>query len=155
MAVGRKNVMIKVPGTDAGISALETLIAEGININVTLLFAQPVYKKVAEAFIRGLEKMSANGGDISKVASVASFFISRIDSAIDLHINEHLKNSTDPKEKAQLENLSGKVAIANARLTYQLYKQIISQPNWQVLAKKGAMPQRLLWASTSTKKSSI
>jgi len=150
-AVGRKNIMIKVPGTTAGIPALETLIAEGININVTLLFAQSTYKQVAEAFIRGLEKLAKNGGDVSKVASVASFFISRIDSAVDQRINDRLKSSTVSEEKTQLESLLGKIAVANARLTYQLYKQIIAQPNWQALAKKGAMPQRLLWASTSTK----
>lgn len=150
-AVGRKNIMIKVPGTTAGIPALETLIAEGININVTLLFSEAVYKQVAESYIKGLENLSAKGGDVSKVASVASFFISRIDSAVDQQINEHLKNSTDPKEKTQLENLLGKIAVANARLTYQLYKKIISGPHWQALEKKGAMPQRLLWASTSTK----
>jgi len=150
-AVGRKNIMIKVPGTTAGIPAIETLIADGININVTLLFSEAVYEQVAKAYIKGLETLAQKGGDVSKVASVASFFISRIDSAVDQRLNEKIKGCSDPKEKAQLESLLGKVAIANGRLTYQLYKKIIAQPNWQALAKKGAMPQRLLWASTGTK----
>lgn len=150
-AVARKNVMIKVPGTPAGLPALRTLIAEGININVTLLFSCAVYKQFAETFIEGLEDLAANGGDVSKVASVASFFVSRIDTAVDQRLAEKLLASTDSTEKSHLESLFGKAAIANACLAYQIYQQVISQPNWQALAKKGAMTQRLLWGSTSTK----
>jgi transaldolase / glucose-6-phosphate isomerase len=149
--VNRANVMIKVPGTAQGILALEELIAEGINVNVTLLFSKNVYEKVAKAYIKGLERYASKGGDISKVASVASFFISRIDSAVDKIINEKIQSAKDESTKESLTNLLGKTAIANAKVTYQLYKDLISQPNWQTLAKKGAMPQRLLWASTSTK----
>ncbi len=149
--VARPNVMIKVPGTVNGIPALLKLTSLGININVTLLFSKTVYEQVAQSYINGLELYAASGGDVSKVASVASFFISRIDSAADQIINERLKTAKLPQEKTQLQNLLGKTAIANARLTYQLYKQIIAQANWQNLAKKGAMTQRLLWASTSTK----
>ena len=149
--VGRPNVMIKVPGTKEGVLALEDLIAEGININVTLLFSKNVYEQVAQTYIKGLERFAAKGGDVSTVASVASFFISRIDTGVDNLINEHLKSSNDHDEKSRLQSLLGQIAIANARITYQLYKQIISQPDWLALSKKGAMPQRLLWASTGTK----
>ena len=149
--VNRPNVMIKVPGTEAGIPAIETLISEGININVTLLFAQETYERVAMAFIKGLETLDSKGKDISKVASVASFFVSRIDTSIDNLINKKLADCKDAKEQALLKDMLGKVAIANAKLTYQLYKRIIGQDRWQKLAKKGAMTQRLLWASTGTK----
>jgi transaldolase/glucose-6-phosphate isomerase len=150
-AVHRPNVMIKVPGTKEGIIALEELIAEGINVNVTLLFSMKVYEKVAQTYIRGLERYAAKGGDISKVASVASFFISRIDSAVDKIITKKIELVKDASEKEILNNLLGKTAIANAKVTYQLYKDLIKQSNWLALSKNGAMPQRLLWASTSTK----
>lgn len=150
-AVDRQNIMIKVPGTPEGILALEELIAEGINVNVTLLFSRHVYEKVAKTYIKGLERYAAKGEDISKVASVASFFISRIDSAVDQLISEKIKSAQNDQEKITLENLQGKTAIANAKMAYQTYKGLINQQNWQTLAKKGAMPQRLLWASTSTK----
>ena len=149
--VNRPNVMIKVPGTREGILALEELIAEGINVNVTLLFSRNVYEKVAKTYIKGLERYAAKGGDVSKVASVASFFISRIDSAVDKIINEKIETAKDASTKENLLALLGKTAIANAKVTYQLYKELISKPDWLALAKKGAMPQRLLWASTSTK----
>ena len=149
--VARANVMIKVPGTSEGIPAIEQLIADGININVTLLFAQPVYERVADAYIAGLEKFVAGGGNPANVASVASFFISRIDSAIDAQLNEKLKNSKDPQEQARIKSLLGKVAIANAKLTYQKYLEICAGARWKALDAKGAQPQRLLWASTSTK----
>lgn len=150
-AVGRDNVMIKVPGTAEGIPAIEQLISEGLNINVTLLFAQEVYERVAEAYIKGLEKLAASGGNVSKVASVASFFISRIDSLVDSTAAEKLKTVTDPAQKKLLESVMGKVAIANGKLTYQAYERIFSGPRWQALASKGAQTQRVLWASTSTK----
>jgi len=150
-AVGRDNLMIKVPATPEGIPVIEQLISEGINVNVTLLFSQEVYERVAHAYIAGVEKLAASGGDLSRVASVASFFVSRIDTAIDAIINSRLKTSTDAGEHKLLRYLSGKIAIANAKLTYQLYLQLFSSPRWQVLAEKGGQTQRLLWASTSTK----
>src|SRR5262249_38075422 len=114
-------------------------------------FAQSMYEKVAQAYIAGLEKWRASGGDCGRVASVASFFISRIDSMVDALLKARIKDSQDPREQALLRALMGKVAIANAKLTYQLYKQIFSGPRWEALAGKGAQTQRLLWASTSTK----
>jgi transaldolase/glucose-6-phosphate isomerase len=150
-AVQRENVMIKVPGTAEGLPAIRQLIGEGININVTLLFAQDVYEKVAEAYIEGLENLAARGGNLKKMASVASFFISRIDSLIDSLLNDKLKAATDPSQQALLKSVLGKVAIANGKLTYQAYQRIFSGPRWQALAAKGAQTQRVLWASTSTK----
>jgi transaldolase / glucose-6-phosphate isomerase len=149
--VARENVMIKIPGTPEGIPAIRQLLSEGININVTLLFAQGVYEEVAAAFIDGVEKFGATGGDVSKVASVASFFISRIDSLVDSLVEERLKNETDPTRKAKLQGILGKVAIANGKLTYEAYEKIFSSPRWKALAAKGAQTQRVLWASTSTK----
>jgi len=150
-AVGRDNVMIKVPGTPEGLPAIEQLVSEGMNINVTLLFAQEVYEQVAEAYISGLEKYAASGGDLSRVASVASFFISRIDTLVDSIINDKLKATNDPAQQALLKSILGKIAIANGKLTYQKYLKIFSGPRWEALAKKGAQTQRVLWASTSTK----
>src|SRR5215468_4560809 len=149
--VGRENVMIKVPATPAGVPAIRALISEGINVNVTLLFAQEAYEAVAEAYIGGLEAFAAKGGDPSRVESVASFFISRIDSLVDRRIGDRLKSSENALEQAQLKGLLGRVAIANAKLTYQRYKEIYRDPRWTALAGRGARTQRLLWASTSTK----
>ena len=149
--VNRPNLMVKVPATVEGIPAVQQLIGEGININVTLLFAQEMYEKVAHAYIAGLQKYAAGGGDPSHVASVASFFISRIDSMVDAIVKARLKTTSDPKEQALLRSLLGKVAIANGKLTYQRYKEIFSGAGWDALAKKGAQTQRVLWASTSTK----
>jgi transaldolase/glucose-6-phosphate isomerase len=149
--VARENVMIKVPGTVEGIPAFRQLISEGINVNMTLLFAQGVYEQVAAAFIDGVEKFAATGGDVSRVASVASFFISRIDSLVDSLINDQLKKETDATRKAKLQQLLGKIAIANGKLTYEAYQRIFSSPRWKALAGKGAQTQRVLWASTSTK----
>lgn len=150
-AVGRDNLMIKVPATAEGIPAVQQLISEGINVNVTLLFAQETYEQVAEAYIAGLEKFAAGGGDSKRVASVASFFISRIDTAIDALIAARLQATTTAGEQSLLHGLTGKVAIANARLTYQRYQELFSGRRWQALAAQGAQTQRLLWASTSTK----
>jgi len=150
-AVQRENVMIKIPGTAEGLPAIRQAIGEGININITLLFAQDVYEKVAEAYVAGLEDLDARGGNLKKMASVASFFISRIDSLIDSMINDKLKATTDAAQQALLKSLLGKVAIANGKLTYQSYERIFSGPRWQALAAKGAQTQRVLWASTSTK----
>ena len=150
-AVGRDNLMVKVPATPDGLPAIRQLTAEGISINITLLFSQSVYEAVARAFIEGLTELDRNGGDVSRVASVASFFISRIDSAVDKALDEKIAAANDPDEKAALEALKGKVAIANAKLAYQSYKRIFAAPEWQRLAGKGAKAQRLLWASTGTK----
>jgi transaldolase/glucose-6-phosphate isomerase len=150
-AVGRENVMIKVPGTAEGIPAFQQLISEGININVTLLFSQKVYEQVAEAYIAGLEQLAARGGDVSKMASVASFFISRIDTLVDSKVAARLKTATSQREQEQLKSVLGKVAIANGKQTYERYQRIFGTERWKKLAAKGAQTQRVLWASTSTK----
>jgi transaldolase / glucose-6-phosphate isomerase len=149
--VNRPNVMIKVPGTKECVPAIRQLLEEGININITLLFAQSAYEQVAEAFIAALEARAAKGQDISHIASVASFFVSRIDTLADSLIDEKLKTASDPAQKALLESLRGKVAIANAKVTYKKYQELFSSSRWKALAAKGAQTQRLLWASTSTK----
>jgi transaldolase/glucose-6-phosphate isomerase len=150
-AVGRDNVMIKIPGTAAGLPAIEQCLSEGININITLLFAKDVYEEVARAYIAGAEKFAAAGGNVKKLASVASFFISRIDSLVDSMIEAKLKATTDANQQALLKSVLGKVAIANGKLAYKSYQQIFSGPRWEALAAKGAQTQRVLWASTSTK----
>ncbi len=142
-AVARPNLMIKVPGTDAGTPAIRQLIADGLNINVTLLFSIKAYQAVAEAYVAGLEARVAKGQDVSKIASVASFFVSRIDTVIDKKIEAI---GTD-----EAKTLSGKVAIANAKAAYAWYQDLIASDRWKALAAKGAQPQRLLWASTGTK----
>jgi transaldolase len=149
--VQRENVMIKVPGTAEGIPAVRQLIGEGININVTLLFAQEVYVKVAEAYVAGLEDLAGRGGNLRKMAGVASFFISRIDTLIDSMLDQKIKDTSDASLQSLYKSLLGKVAIANGKLTYQKYSKIFSGPKWQALADKGAQTQRVLWASTSTK----
>jgi transaldolase len=150
--IGRENVMIKIPGTKMGLPAFEQVISEGINVNVTLLFSVDSYVETAWAYIRGLEKRAEQGHDISKIASVASFFLSRIDNNIDARIDKKLAEGVDRIEKkAVLEAVKGKVAIANAKVAYQKYKEIIQSDRWKALAEKGAKVQRLLWASTSTK----
>jgi transaldolase/glucose-6-phosphate isomerase len=150
-AVNRPNLMVKIPATQEGVPAIQQALSEGININVTLLFAQDMYEKVARAYIAGVQTWANSGGDAGRVASVASFFISRIDSMVDGLLKARLKTAVDAKERALLRSLMGKVAIANGKLTYQLYKQIFSGPAWDTLAKRGAQTQRVLWASTSTK----
>src|ERR1700730_3953655 len=150
-AVQRDNVMIKVPGTAEGLPAIRQLIGEGININITLLFAQEVYEKVAEAYIAGLEDLAARGGNLKKMAGVASFFISRIDSLVDSIIDDRLTATTDSGQQSLLKSLLGKVAIANGKLTYQRYRRIFSGPRWEPLAGKGAHTQRVLCARTRTK----
>ena len=149
--VGRKNLMVKVPATSEGLPAIEHLISEGISINITLLFSQKVYLEVVEAYLKGLERYIAKGGDPSPVASVASFFVSRIDTVADKQLDEKIAMANDPIERARLASLKGKVAIANAKLAYQDYKRLFAGPRWEKLAAKGAKPQRLLWASTGTK----
>lgn len=147
--VGRANLMVKVPGTREGVPAIRALISQGISINVTLLFSQKMYAEVLEAYISGLETFIAGGGDPKRIASVASFFVSRIDTAVDTQLDSKIAASGD--EKAKLEALKGKVAIANAKLAYQHYLKVIASDRWKKLAAKGAQVQRLLWASTGTK----
>ena len=149
--VDRGNVMIKVPATRAGIPAVRRLIGEGLNINVTLLFSRAVYETVAEAYIGGIEDRLAAGGAIGGTASVASFFISRIDTLVDALLAEREAQADDPEVRGMIRGLIGKTAIANGKTTYQLYKALYATPRWDALAEKGARPQRLLWASTSTK----
>jgi transaldolase/glucose-6-phosphate isomerase len=150
-AVNRDNVMIKVPATVEGVPAIRQLVSEGININITLLFGIGRYEEVAHAYMDGLSTFVENGGDATRVASVASFFVSRIDTMVDGIIARQLTATTDAATRTGLTGLLGKVAIANARLAYQTYLALCRTPAWQRLAARGAHPQRLLWASTSTK----
>lgn len=154
-AVARENVLIKIPATDAGYAAIQSAITDGISVNVTLLFSVEAYDKVAECYLKGLEARVAKGEDISKIASVASFFISRIDSLIDDRIafggNPMLNTEKDAEKREKLKKLVGKVAIANAKIAYAHYREIYGSDRWKALKAKGAMPQRLLWASTSAK----
>jgi transaldolase len=149
-AVARENVMIKVPGTREGLPAIRKLIGAGINVNITLLFAQGVYEEVAEAYLAGLQNLAAGGGDVGRIGSVASFFVSRIDTLVDTKLSAQLQDAP-PAKQAVLQSLQGRVAIANAKLVYQIYKQKFNEPRWRALAGRGAMTQRVLWASTSTK----
>jgi transaldolase / glucose-6-phosphate isomerase len=148
--VRRDNLMIKVPATPEGILAIQQLISQGINLNVTLLFSRAVCRRVAEAYMGGLETFRARGGDLSRVSSVASMFVSRLDVLVD-PILEARAGTAPPAEQATLRDLVGKVAIANAKLAYQDWKEVCSAPRWTSLAASGAHPQRLLWASTSSK----
>jgi transaldolase/glucose-6-phosphate isomerase len=148
--VNRPNVMIKVPATPEGVPAIKALLTEGINVNVTLLFAKDAYEQVAQAFVEAIEARVAKGLPVDKVASVASFFVSRIDSAVDALLEEKMKTATG-SDKARMLRLLGKVAIANAKVAYQSYKKTFSGSRWEPLAKKNAQTQRVLWASTGTK----
>ena len=147
--VDRPNLLVKVPGTEPGVPAIRALIADGISINVTLLFSIEAYKKVLEAYMAGLEERHANGKPIDRIASVASFFVSRIDGLIDKEIDRRVQQGD--AESAALKGLRGKVAIANAKLAYQHYREVTAGERWKRLAGAGANPQRLLWASTGTK----
>ncbi|MFY9553111.1 MAG: transaldolase [Blastocatellia bacterium] len=149
--VDRKNVMIKIPGTDAGIPAIEQCIYEGININITLLFSLQSYEQTMEAYIRGLERRDGEGKPINNISSVASFFVSRIDSAVDKELERRMSQSADEAEKAKLQSLLGRIAIANAKVAYQRYKKVFHGARFAALKQKGAQVQRPLWASTSTK----
>jgi transaldolase/glucose-6-phosphate isomerase len=149
-AVDRPNLMIKIPGTREGAPAIQALIAEGINVNVTLLFGIDAYLAVAEAHAAGLEAFKAGGGNVGAVHGVASFFVSRIDTAIDKAVDEKL-NGADAATANRLKAVRGRVAIANAKMAYQHYLQLASTERWRALEHAGAAPQRLLWASTSTK----
>jgi transaldolase len=151
--VDRDNVMIKIPGTMEGLGAIEQAICEGINVNVTLLFSVEMYRQAALAYIRGLEKRLEQGQPIDTIGSVASFFLSRIDTKVDDDIEERMKRigSDTLNEEKRLESVKGKVAIANAKVAYQTFQSLFSGDRWQRLADNGANVQRLLWASTSTK----
>jgi len=149
-AVDRPNLMIKVPGTAAGVPAVRQLLVEGIHVNVTLLFARGAYAAVAEAYLEALEERAAEGLPIDRSASVASFFVSRIDTLIDRRLDERLAE-VSPSERPRLEALRGRIAIANAKLAYRHYQALVESDRWRLLAARGAHPQRLLWASTSTK----
>jgi transaldolase/glucose-6-phosphate isomerase len=149
--VDRPNLMIKVPATPQGVPAMRQLIADGINVNVTLLFSQAAYERVVESYVAGVETLARDGGDVSRVASVASFFVSRIDSAVDRLLSARMKAASSSREQVLLSSLMGKIAIANAKQTYQKYLHLFSGPRWEALAARGAKTQRVLWASTGTK----
>ncbi|MFZ0706360.1 MAG: transaldolase [Candidatus Korobacteraceae bacterium] len=149
--LNRPNVLIKVPATPAGLPAIEELIASGLNINVTLIFAVEVYEQVAQAYLRGLERRVAVGQPIDRIASVASFFVSRIDTAVDKQLEKPASESDDSARKQKLESLMGKAAIANAKIAYESFQKIFSSDRGNRLVQKGAKVQRPLWASTSTK----
>ena len=146
--VARANLMIKVPATPAGVPAIRALIADGVHVNVTLLFSVDAYLAVADAYMSGLEERAARSGTIDATSSVASFFVSRVDSALDPRLDAL---AGDPARAATAAGLRGKIAIANAKRAYQAYLGICASPRWQALAARGARPQRLLWASTGTK----
>jgi transaldolase len=150
-AVARPNLLIKIPGTEAGVPAIEQVLAEGINVNITLLFSVQDYDAVANAYIRALERRHAEGKPLDRIASVASFFLSRIDVLVDQLLRHRVRPSALGNESILAEELYGQVAIANAKLAYQRFKQIFSGPRWQALEAAGARVQRPLWASTSTK----
>lgn len=150
-AVGRDNLMIKVPATPEGIPTIVQLLSRGINVNVTLIFSQETYARVAEACLLGFEQLGERGGDVGSVASVASVFVSRVDTAVDAALGARLKTSTREADRDRFRSLQGKVAIANAKLIYQSYRTLFAGPRWDALAGRGAMPQRVLWASTGTK----
>jgi len=145
------NIMVKIPGTAEGLPAVQHAISEGINVNTTLLFSVDNYREVAEAFIAGLEQRANAGQPIDRIASVASFFVSRVDTAVDKKLDALIEQASDESRKNELRALQGKAAIANAKMAYAAYQEIFSGPRWEALAQKGAKAQRCLWASTSTK----
>ena len=149
--VDRPNLMIKIPATPEGIPIVRQTLAEGMNINITLIFSIEDYRKVADAYISALEERNAEGKDISHIASVASFFVRRVDTLVDQLLENKIKASNDSTERLKLKSLEGKAAIANARLVYQDFKNIFHSPRFETLKHSGAHVQRPLWASTSTK----
>ncbi len=148
--VGRPNIFVKIPATDAGLPAIEQCIADGVNINITLMFSVKVYEDVARAFIRGLQRRMKDGHPID-VASVASFFVSRVDTAVDKLLEQKIAAATDPAERARLQKLMGKAAVANAKMAYEAFLRIFNGPEFGDLRAAGASVQRCLWASTGTK----
>jgi transaldolase len=149
--VDRPNLMIKIPATPEGIPAVQQALTEGININITLIFSLDSYREVADAYISALEDRNAEGKDISHIASVASFFVSRVDTLVDQLLEDKIKATSDSAEQQKLKSLEGKAAIANARLVYQEFTRIFHTPRFETLKHSGAHVQRPLWASTSTK----
>jgi transaldolase len=149
--VGRPNLMIKVPGTAAGAAAARRLLAEGINVNITLLFAVEQYRAVIEAYLGALEERAARGLPLDRVASVASFFVSRVDTEADRRLGALAESAADEAERARLTRMQGRTAIANAKLAYALFQELFGGQRWAALAARGARVQRPLWASTSTK----
>ena len=147
----RPNVMVKIPATKEGLPAIEDQIGKGHNINITLIFSVDRYAEVVEAYMSGLEKLHKQGGDLRKVASVASFFVSRVDTKVDKQLTEKINATSDPAQKRSLERLFGKAAIANSKMAYERWEHLFSGPRWDRLRKAGARTQRCLWASTSTK----
>ncbi len=150
-AVGRKNAFVKVPATKEGLPAIEQLTSEGLNINITLLFSVERYLEVAEAYLRGIEQRIAKGEPVNEIVSVASFFVSRVDTLVDKLLGKRLETAVSADEKGKIDNLSGRAAVANSKIAYQEYKKIFSGPRFRSLKEKGAHVQRLLWASTGTK----
>jgi transaldolase len=149
--VDRPNLLVKIAATPAGIPAIRQALSEGININITLIFALDNYRQVVEAYLSALEERSAKGQDISHIASVASFFVSRVDVLVDKLLEEKIKAVGNTIERQKLQALQGKIAIANARLVYQEFKRLFDTPRFETLKRSGARVQRPLWASTSTK----
>ena len=149
--VDRPNLFIKIPATPEGIPAIQAALTEGININITLIFSIEAYRDVTEAYLNALEDRNASGKDISHIASVASFFVSRVDTLVDKMLDDKIKATGDSAEQQKFKMLQGKAAIANARLVYQDFKKIFSTPRFETLKHSGAHVQRPLWASTSTK----
>src|SRR5438105_6887865 len=149
--VSRPNVMVKIPATEPGLPAIRQMLSEGVNINVTLIFSTERYDRVVEAFLSGLEELKKSGGDLSRIGSVASFFVSRVDSKVNKLLESKIEAAKDPKEKKRLQGLLGKAAIANSKMAYEHFKQLHAGERWEALSSAGARPQRCLWASTSTK----
>ncbi|HET9919948.1 MAG TPA: transaldolase [Ktedonobacteraceae bacterium] len=149
--VDRPNLLVKIPATPEGIPAIRQALTDGININITLIFSRQAYHDVVDAYLSALEDRNAQGKDISTIASVASFFVSRVDTLVDKVLEDRIEASSDPAEQQHLKSLEGKAAIANARLVYQDFKQFFGSPRFETLKHSGAMVQRPLWASTSTK----
>ncbi|MGO8684877.1 MAG: transaldolase [Thermoleophilia bacterium] len=150
-AVDRPNVMIKIPGTGQGIPAIRRCLAEGININVTLMFSMAHYEAVVEAFLQALEERAASGGALAGLASVASFFVSRVDTVCDKRLDEKIAQAGDDTAKRRLAGLKGRIAVSNSKLVYERFGALFATARWQALAAQGAQLQRVLWASTGTK----
>ena len=150
-AVDRPNLMVKIPGTAEALPVIQQMLEEGININTTLLFSVPAYERVARAYIAALKARQAAGLPIDRIASVASFFVSRVDTLVDKFLDERIEATSDATQKGWLESLKGKAAIANAKIAYQSFEKLFSGAEWESLAAAGASVQRPLWASTSVK----
>ncbi len=149
--IGKKNILVKVPGTQQGVPAIEQLTGEGVNVNVTLLFSTERYEEIAEAYLKGLERRASKGQPIDEIASVASFFVSRVDTLTDKLLEARFSSATSKAEKDKIASLFGKAAVANAKIAYQKYRSIFSDRRFLALKAKGGRIQRILWGSTGTK----